>query len=220
VQVLLNGVEVERLRPRRGPSPLARVVFCGMMDYQPNHEGMMWFVRAVWPLVRASRPDATLAIVGANPLGALTQLCAGDPSITITGRVDDVREWLWTAAVAVAPLHVARGVQNKALEAIAAGLPIVITDAVAGGLPPSVATASLVANAPDGFAEHVVTLLNRSAAERRAMAESCDFNPLQWSRTLEKLPEIFEHAVKLPRANAAWSPSAASAVPACKLGGA
>lgn len=200
VQVILNGVEIDRLRPPLPPSSQPAVVFCGMMDYQPNHEGMMWFVRAAWPLVRASRPDATLTIVGANPLRALTQLCAADPSITVTGRVDDVREWLWHAAVGIAPLHIARGVQNKALEAIAAGLPIVITDAVAGGLPQAAAKASLVANAPDMFAAHVVTLLNRSGDERRAMAESCDFETLKWAGTLEQLWGIFERATRSQRA--------------------
>jgi polysaccharide biosynthesis protein PslH len=194
VQVVLNGVEIDRLRSPRPPSSQPNVVFCGIMDYQPNHEGMMWFVRTVWPLVRMSRPDATLAIVGANPLRPLSQLCAADPSITITGRVDDVRDWLWNAAVAVAPLHVARGVQNKALEAIAAGLPIVMTDAVGGGLPQPAASASLVANSPDAFAAHVVSLLNRSAAERRAIAESCDFDALRWSDTLERFWGILVHA--------------------------
>ena len=106
------------------------------MNYAPNDEGMQWFVSEVWPQVLAARPDATLAVVGSDPSRALKAQCAGLGSIEVTGRVPDVREWLWGAAVGIAPLHVARGVQNKALEAIAAGLPIVITDAVAGGLPP------------------------------------------------------------------------------------
>ena len=207
VRVVLNGVDIDRLRPPHAPSPQPTVVFCGMMDYQPNHDGMMWFVRAVWPLVRAARTDATLTIVGANPLRPLTRLCADDPSITVTGRVDDVRDWVWNAAVAIAPLQVARGVQNKALEAIAAGLPIVITDAVAGGLPRSAATASLVANAPDTFAAHVVALLNRSAPERRAMAESCDFAALKWSGTLEKFWGILEQAATSRRAAVMNAPS-------------
>lgn len=187
VEVVLNGVEIDRLRPPAAPSSRPRVVFCGMMDYQPNHDGMMWFVRAVWPLIRASRPDASLAIVGANPLPPLTRLCATDPSITVTGRVPDVREWLWGAAVAVAPLHVARGVQNKALEAIAAGLPIVMTAAVAGGLPAQAAPATRVADTPAIFAARVVELLNRSPRERRAIAQRCNFETLQWSHTLDKL---------------------------------
>lgn len=194
VHVLMNGVEIDRLRPQLPPSNRPSVTFCGVMDYAPNHDGMMWFVREVWPLVLKAQPDATLSIVGANPLPPLAQLCASEPSITVTGRVPDVRDWLWKAAVAIAPLRVARGVQNKALEAIAAGLPVVLTEAVAGGLPPQAAYASLVANTPKAFANHVVDLLRRSPAERRAMAASCDFRGLAWSRTLEPLRSIFDHA--------------------------
>jgi sugar transferase (PEP-CTERM/EpsH1 system associated) len=212
VRVVLNGVEVDRLRSPRPPVSNPTVVFCGMMDYHPNHEGMMWFVDAVWPLIRASRPDAALTIVGANPLRALTHRCASDPSITVTGRVDDVRDWLWNAAVAVAPLHIARGVQNKALEAIAAGLPVVMTGAVAAGLPRNAANASMVADAPDAFAGHVVTLLNQSAAERRAIAESCDFETLKWSATLERLCEILEHAAGSQCNTVQWLPAAPRAI--------
>jgi sugar transferase (PEP-CTERM/EpsH1 system associated) len=194
VQVVGNGIDLEGLRPRTPPASTARVVFCGVMNYAPNHEGMAWFVREVWPLVRASRPDATLAIVGSNPTAALQRTCAGDTSITVTGRVDDVREWLWNSAVAIAPLQVARGLQNKALEAIAAGLPIVMTEAVAGGLPQEAAAASLVANAPRRFADHVLDLLQRSPAERRALAAASDLERLTWSRTLEPLGPTLERA--------------------------
>lgn len=194
IQVLANGVELDRLRPVRPPSDRPRVVFCGVMNYGPNDEGMQWFVRDVWPLVRAERSDATLAIVGPDPTPPLRTLCADDASITITGRVADVRDWLWESAVGIAPLHVARGVQNKALEAIAAGLPIVITGAVAEGLPPQAAAAASVANTPRRFAGHVVNLLRRSPAERRAIAASSDLRALTWPRTLEPLVPILAHA--------------------------
>lgn len=196
VRVVVNGVEIDRLRPPVPPSHRPIVTFCGMMDYAPNHDGMMWFVRSVWPLVLATRPDATLSIVGANPLPQLSQLCAGDPTITVTGRVADVRDWLWKSAVAIAPLRVARGVQNKALEAIAAGLPIVMTEAVAGGLPPQAAYASLVANTPRRFADHVLHLLSLTPTQRRAIAASSDLSALTWARTLEGLPSVFEHALR------------------------
>ena len=194
VRVIGNGVDLERLRPVGPPATEPRVIFCGVMNYAPNEEGMTWFVRHVWPVVRAERPDATLAIVGAEPTAALRRLCRPDASITITGRVPDVREWLWGAAVGIAPLHVARGLQNKALEAIAAGLPIVITEAVAGGLPPEAAHASLVANTADGFAAHVLELLRRTPEERRATAAAADLSALTWSRTLEPLWPILERA--------------------------
>ena len=105
-----------------------------------------------------------------------------------------MRDWLWGAAVGIAPLHVARGVQNKALEAIAAGLPIVITEAVAGGLPPAAAAASLVANTPPRFAAHITDLLAKPASERRAMAARSDLSGLTWARTLEPLFSILERA--------------------------
>jgi polysaccharide biosynthesis protein PslH len=191
VQVISNGVEVDHLRPPTPPSGKPRIVFCGVMNYAPNVEGISWFVREVWPRVRASRPDATLAIVGQAPTAGVLALGA-DPSITVTGTVDDVREWLWDGAVAIAPLHVARGLQNKALEAIAAGLPIVLTDAVAGGLPPVAAQASFVANTPIEFADKVLAVLSLPAEERRAIALSCDLSSLSWARTLEPLWPIFD----------------------------
>jgi polysaccharide biosynthesis protein PslH len=160
VRVLTNGVELERLHPPHPPSTNPRVVFCGVMSYAPNADGMSWFVEKVWPLVRAAQPDATLAIVGSDPSPSLLSLPRRDPSITVTGRVASVDEWLWDSAVAIAPLHVAHGMQNKALEAIAAGLPIVITGAVAEGLPKSAASASRVADTPEDFASNVIHLLS------------------------------------------------------------
>jgi sugar transferase (PEP-CTERM/EpsH1 system associated) len=199
VQVLSNGVELGRLTPINPPSSRARVVFCGVMNYAPNAEGMAWFVEHVWPLVRARRSDATLAVVGPDPSPALIRLCGSDPSITIAGRVPDVRDWLWDSAIGIAPLHVARGVQNKALEAIAAGLPIVITEAVAGGLPLEAAYASRVANTPARFAEHVVDLLARSPEERRRMAEWSDLGALTWARALQPLWPVIERAAASAR---------------------
>ena len=212
MQVLANGVELERLRPMGSPTASPRVVFCGVMSYEPNAAGMTWFVEKVWPLVRAARPDATLAVVGPDPSQAFRARCEPDPSITVAGRVADVRDWLWGAAVGIAPLHVARGVQNKALEAIAAGLPIVITEAVAGGLPPQAAYASRVANRPERFADHLLELLALTPIERRAMARAADLSALTWPRTLAPLWPIFEsaaRAAKLVRTSSSFQPAGA-----------
>jgi sugar transferase (PEP-CTERM/EpsH1 system associated) len=196
VQVLANGVEADRLKPVGDPAQSSRVVFCGVMNYAPNDQGMQWFVREVWPLVRAVRPDATLAIVGSDPTAELGSQCGPDPSINVTGRVADVREWLWQSALSIAPLHVARGVQNKVLEAVAAGLPVVITAAVAGGVPSAVASATRLANAADEFARHVLELLACTPAERRAIALSADLEALNWDATLEPLWPILRNAAR------------------------
>lgn len=194
VQVVMNGVELERLRPTGPPVSRPRVVFCGVMNYAPNDEGMRWFISEVWPLIRARRPDATLAIVGSDPRAGLRALCAADASIELTGRVPDVREWLWGAAVGIAPLLVARGLQNKALEAIAAGLPIVVTPAVAEGLPPQVVGATAVAGSAIDFAQRVIDLLSLSPESRRALAVGVDLEPLRWRHTLEPLGPLMNAA--------------------------
>jgi polysaccharide biosynthesis protein PslH len=202
VRVLPNGVELERLNPPHPPASNPRVVFCGVMSYAPNADGMAWFVDKVWPIVRAARPDATLAIVGSDPSASLRSLPQQDQSITVTGRVPDVRQWLWDSAVGIAPLHVARGLQNKALEAIAAGLPIVITGAVAGGLPEVAASASRVADTPEDFAARVLDLLSLSPEQRRGIARSANLSELTWSRTLEPLWPIIKAAAESVTARA------------------
>ena len=199
IHVVQNGVELEHLRPRNAPQPSSHVLFCGVMNYAPNDQGMQWFVRDVWPLVRLQRADARLTIVGADPTPSLRSACAGDPSIEITGRVDDVRPWLWRSAVGVAPLHVARGVQNKALEAIAAGLPIVITPAVAGGLP-AIGEAAAIADQPHDFALHVIAALDLSPPSRRARAATADLGRLNWAQTLFPLWTLIECASTKSRA--------------------
>jgi sugar transferase (PEP-CTERM/EpsH1 system associated) len=187
VMVVSNGVDARHLRPVNGPGAIPQLVFCGVMNYQPNEEGMLWFVRDVWPLVRARRPDSRLAIVGSDPTATLRAACAGDGAIEITGRVADVRERLWTSAIAVAPLRVARGIQNKVLEAVAAGLPTVVTSAVAEGLPGNVLPACPVADTPELFAGAVLDLLALPPEARRARAARAALEPLDWPTTLEPL---------------------------------
>lgn len=194
VRVIANGIELDGLRPPDEPAPGERVVFCGVMNYAPNDQGIRWFINAAWPLIRAQRPAATLAVVGADPPRALQALCARDQSIELTGRVPDVRPWLWESAVSIAPLHVARGVQNKALEAIAAGLPIVITRTVAAGLPPEAAPAFTVADNAEEFSTAVVNLLAMNPLNRRARAASADLSRLRWTNTLQELDALLRCA--------------------------
>lgn len=196
VQVIANGIELERLQPPGPPGDNERVVFCGVMNYAPNDQGMRWFVTEVWPTVRRERPRATLAIVGADPQRSLQALCAADSRIELTGRVPDVRPWLWESAVSIAPLHVARGVQNKALEAMAAGLPIVATSAVAEGLPADAAPALTVADQAPQFAQAVIDLLAASPPTRRGRAASANLGRLTWANTLRNLGQMLEDAAR------------------------
>ena len=196
IEVVGNGVDAERLRPPDPPSGEPRVVFCGVMNYLPNEEAALWFAKDVWPLVRAQHPDARLQIVGAHPTAAVKALESSTEGIEVTGEVPDVRSYLWAAAVSVAPLLTARGVQNKVLEAMAAGLPVVTTPVVATGLPPQVAPACLVAQDAAPFADAVVKLLRASPAERRRLAGLADLTSLSWSQTLQPLRSILRNAAR------------------------
>jgi glycosyltransferase involved in cell wall biosynthesis len=114
--------------------------------------------------------------------------------VEVTGYVPDVRPHLWSAAVSVAPLLTARGVQNKVLEAVAAGLPAVVTGGAAGGVPSEVLPACAVAETPDQFASAVVSMLALTPTERRQRAERADLSALSWDRRLSPLRGILEHA--------------------------
>ncbi|MEA3032229.1 MAG: hypothetical protein QOH86_245 [Sphingomonadales bacterium] len=131
IRALPNGVDVDFYRPgsvapASAPHPL--IVFAGQMDYAPNVDAAGWFAREVLPRV----PGASFAIVGRNPAASLRALASD--RILVTGEVPDVRPWLAAADVVAAPLRVARGIQNKVLEAMAAGRPVVASPAAFEGI--------------------------------------------------------------------------------------
>jgi sugar transferase (PEP-CTERM/EpsH1 system associated) len=194
VDVVPNGVDARRLRPTMGPTGEPHVVFCGVMNYAPNEEAVLWFARHVWPIVRARRPDAQFDIVGSSPTPAVQALAQSVSGVAVLGAVPDVVPYLWRSAISVAPLLTARGIQNKVLEAIAAGLPTVVTPVVADGLPPVVQPAIRVASGAPEFAEAVLDLFAWSPVERRRVAASVDFSSLSWDRTGTRVHEILAHA--------------------------
>jgi sugar transferase (PEP-CTERM/EpsH1 system associated) len=160
IHVVPNGVDVERFARPPGGDPKQRqgLLFAGAMDYRPNVDGAVYFCREIWPRVRQARPDTTLTIAGARP--APEVLALGDqPGITVTGFVDDMRQYLWQAAVSVVPLCNGGGTRLKILEAMAAGLPVVSTSIGAEGLDVSDGRNIVIADRPEHFSDGVVRLL-------------------------------------------------------------
>ncbi len=169
VRVLENGIDLEHFAPGavsdllfagegHSAGSVPRIVFTGQMDYAPNIEAVADFVSTVWPMVIAARPDARFAIVGRNPTPAV-QALASD-SVIVTGEVQDTRIWIAQAALAVAPLKLARGVQNKILEAMAMGKAVVASSAAAQGIDAVAGRDLLVADEPDVQASAIVHLLD------------------------------------------------------------
>ncbi|PHR95884.1 MAG: sugar transferase [Blastopirellula sp.] len=132
---VINGVDTEYFHPNfkseRTDNPLC--VFVGAMDYEPNIDAVVWFAQHVWPLVRAKLPNAQFQIVGRNPTKEVTRLneTAG---VEVIGGVPDVRDYVASATIAVAPLRIARGIQNKVLEAMAMGKPVIASAEALEGL--------------------------------------------------------------------------------------
>ncbi len=136
------------------------IVFTGQMDYRPNIDAVTWFARDILPRIRAQYPTARFAIVGRAPTPAV-QALEGD-AVIVTGAVDDVRGWLAEADVCVAPLKLARGIQNKVLEAMAMARPVVASAAAAEGIDHA-GTIRVAADATD-FAAQVCAVLDAPAA--------------------------------------------------------
>jgi sugar transferase (PEP-CTERM/EpsH1 system associated) len=192
VRVVENGIDVDRFGPPGPPADSSQVVFCGVMSYLPNAETAQWLGERVWPLVRQRHRNARLALVGSEPPPSLVQLASRDSSVIVTGYVADVRKWLWDSAVAAAPIRTARGIQNKVLEAVAAGLPCVISSAVAAGLPGEVQPACVVADDVETCARRISELLDLSPDARRLRARTAVLEGLSWSTRLQPMLDLFD----------------------------
>ena len=157
VRAISNGVDSAHFDPALAfdpPFPLDRptYVFTGAMDYPPNVDAVVWFADAVLPLL----DGAAFVIVGAGPAPEV-QALARRPGITVTGRVPDVRPYLAHASAAVAPMRIARGIQNKVLEAMAMARPVVVTPDALEGIAARPGIEALVADDAQSFAAACVT---------------------------------------------------------------
>ena len=197
-EVIPNGIDLDGFRrPADAPrSSEPRVVFAGVMNYVPNADAAVWLAREIWPLVRARVPTARLDVVGASPSPEVQALDDQAMGVTVTGSVPDVRPYLWRAHVAVAPLRVARGVQNKVLEAAAAGLPCVVTPSVSAGLPLQLKDVCPVGDSAPALADLVVRALQAPVdPDRWQQAVAA----LSWAETLAPLPDLLAAAARSGR---------------------
>ncbi|MFY9345870.1 MAG: TIGR03087 family PEP-CTERM/XrtA system glycosyltransferase [Planctomycetota bacterium] len=200
--VLPNGVDVEHFtagaNPERHPHT---AIFTGVMDYEPNVDGVCWFAAACWPALRARFPDARLLIVGSKPVPAVLAL-AQQPGITVTGRVETTPPWFDRAAVAIAPLRLARGVQNKVLEAMSMGLPVVASPQASQGLGEVPPGTLAVADGDAATIAAVGDLFADPARARAAGAASAAWvrEHWRWSQVLARCDDLLRQlGVTFPR---------------------
>lgn len=186
-----NGVDLDFFQPREGAHDPDQICFLGRMDYYPNAQAISVFVQQVLPLIRAQRPRTKLAIVGASPSAAVRALARVE-GVTVTGSVPDVRPFLAASACSIAPLVIARGTQNKILESLAMGVPVVASGQAARGLDAVPGEHLLAADGPAATAAALLGLLadpqerRRLALAGRARMESHH----SWAGAMAKLDRI------------------------------
>lgn len=205
VVAIRNGVDSEYFSPAHdfaSPFPPGEhpIVFTGAMDYWPNVDAVLWFAREVLPEIRKRDGSARFYVVGMNPDSAVRAL-ASDPSAVVTGRVSDVRPYLKHARVVVAPLRVARGIQNKVLEAMAMAKAVVVTMSTAAALSAQRGVEIEVASEAPAFAEKVLALMDPERALRMgSLARDRVLKDCAWSASYALLDQLLERDRASPAA--------------------
>jgi sugar transferase (PEP-CTERM/EpsH1 system associated) len=170
VRAVANGVDLDYFYPQsRNPhteDEEPACVFVGALDYRPNVDGACWFCREVLPELRRRRPGVTLSLVGRRPAPAVLRL-AELPGVELVGQVPDVRPHVARAAVTVVPLQIARGVQNKVLEALAMARAVVASPGALEGLQTQPGVHLLSAAAPSQWVEAILRLLDDASLRER-----------------------------------------------------
>jgi polysaccharide biosynthesis protein PslH len=204
VSVISNGVDLDYFSLSAIKTPTIDepvIVFTGVMDYFPNVDAVRFFCEDIFPLVRESMPEAQFHIVGRNPSRPVKKL-EQQPNVIVTGTVPDVRPYLARARVAIAPFRMARGVQNKILEAMAMGLSVVGTAETFKGIAATEADGIRIADDPASFARHVISFLRADDDSRRsfaAQARSYVERHHRWEDQGGKLERLIEEVVRKHR---------------------
>jgi glycosyltransferase involved in cell wall biosynthesis len=178
------------------------------MDYWANVDAVTWFATEVFPLVLEARPRARFYVVGSRPVAAVRRL-EQRPGVHVTGTVPDVRPYLAHAGVAVAPLRIARGVQNKVLEAMAMARPVIATAAALEGIEPTPTPGTLRVDHARAMAEQVLWCLSEPAAAIAlgAAGRASVERHYDWATNLARFTELLEGGAS-PQQPAARRPTA------------
>jgi sugar transferase (PEP-CTERM/EpsH1 system associated) len=172
VSSIETGVDVKHFLNGKAEKVGNRLVFTGSMDWIPNQDAMLWFAEEILPRIARTVPDVSLTIVGRRPGKKVQQLSRLMPQIQVTGRVDDVRPYLWSGSVFIVPLRIGGGTRIKIFEAMASGIPVVSTAVGAEGLQVAHGRHLLLADTAEAFSSAVIWLLQNPTGARQLAAEA------------------------------------------------
>jgi sugar transferase (PEP-CTERM/EpsH1 system associated) len=191
-----NGVDTERFQPSDRAYQPDTICFVGRMDYFPNQECMFEFCARTLPLIRARRPTVRLVIVGADPSPKVRRLERLE-GVTVTGSVPEVQPHVQGSALTVAPLAIARGTQNKILESLAMGVPVVCSPLAAGGVDAAPDEHLLTARTPEEYSAAILRLLD-DPTERERLARAGRSRMLShhnWSNSMNRMDAIIDRCL-------------------------
>jgi len=191
LRVVPNGVDYRYFSYNAENYNHKKLVFVGVMDYFANVDSVIYFARNILPLVRVRVPEVKFYIVGANPTRAVKAL-AYDRNIFVTGSVSDVRPYLRDACVCVVALRIAQGIQNKILQAMAAGTPVVTTAKGNEGINAVHGESIFVADEYQRFANYVIRMIEDPRIRMRIARSARRFvvENFQWQRNMEEFERI------------------------------
>jgi len=188
--IVANGVDLEYFHPQPDNDSKS-IVFVGVLNYRPNVDGIVWFVEQVMPRLLESEPNAKVSIVGRHPTPRVLQL-AGRAGTQVVGSVPDVREYLRKASVVVAPLLMARGIQNKVLEAMASARAVVCSPSAAQGVDAEDEVHLLVADEPQQWVDQLARIMNDADLRNRiaAAARQRVEQRYDWKRAIQPMVDL------------------------------
>ena len=199
VSVLANGVDLDFFHPNPDVGREAgTLVFSGKMSYHANISMVKFLVFEILPRVWEKRPNVKLVIVGKDPTADVRAL-GDDPRIVVTGTVDDIRPYLWKATVAVVPLVYGAGIQNKILEAMACGTPVVTTSRTLSSLRVTPGVELMAADGADAFAQTVLNLLNDQGLASRLGLAGAEYIQMHhsWKAITERMVGYYSEVIRI-----------------------
>lgn len=196
IDVIPNGVDLKHFGFRQVEGKKNLLVFCAKLDYFPNEDAALYFVRAVWPLLRTRRPELQFEIVGSRPPRSVRRL-DGKNNIRVLPSVPDVRPFLGRAWVALCPIRIRAGIQNKILEAMALGVPVVATSVCCAGLELQPGKHLMVADGPAPFATAIELLLDNATLREKLVEAGRAYVERQhrWADSITALTDSYKAAM-------------------------
>jgi sugar transferase (PEP-CTERM/EpsH1 system associated) len=188
------GLELPALQPAP-PGGKPFVLFTGAMDYLPNIDAASWFAQEIFPNLKSALPELQFYIAGGNPVRKIRKLHDPEAGVFVTGYLEDLRPYIKSAHVFVAPMRIARGMQTKILEAMACGVPVVTSPAAARGIGARPGKELLVAETAAEYAQKTLRLLSNKGHRDRLRRQAFGFlhKNFQWERNLGVLDALLEH---------------------------